>query len=76
MAFIKGYFYSTEAAALEKVAIINNGEGLPNNGHTTQTYCEPMQCIGGFYLPFDEVTEKYLGTPTDIELPQINTPIS
>lgn len=68
MQFIKGYFYQTEAQALIKINEINQGEKIPQPGASTETYCEPLRCVGGFYLPFDEVTQKYLGVPSDIEL--------
>lgn len=68
MLFIKGYFYETLQAAELAVNVINQGEGLPNNGYLTQTYCEPAECVGGYYLPFDKVTCKYLIGEVDIEL--------
>ena len=71
MAFIKGYLFATEQATLSAIATINQGEGIPNNGYLTQTYCEPKNCASGYYITHDEVTAKYLGAPIDIEI-QIN----
>jgi hypothetical protein len=68
MAFIKGYLFKTNQAALNAIATINQGEGIPNNGYLTQTYCEPKTCVNGFYIAYDEITQKYLGTPIDIEI--------
>jgi hypothetical protein len=68
MEFTKGYFFKTNQAALNAIATINQGEGIPNNGYLTQTYCEPNNCVNGFYIAYDEVTEKYLGQPVDIEI--------
>ena len=67
MAYTKGYFFNTLAKAKNKVDIINSGEGIPNKDGSTQTYCEPIKCFGGYYLPFDEVTCKYLTGEIDVE---------
>ena len=69
MAFIKGYLFTALSAATTAVNTINEGEGIPVSlDAVTQTYCTPSECIGGYYLPFDEVTAKYLGEPVDVEL--------
>jgi hypothetical protein len=65
----KGYLFKTEKAAKTAVNLINEGEGLPNNGYTTKTYCEPIEVVGGWAILHDEVTQKYLGQPVDIVLP-------
>lgn len=59
MATINAYFFSTLSAANAKIAEINQGENLPNNGYLTQTYCEAKPCAGGYYILHDEVTSKY-----------------
>jgi hypothetical protein len=64
----KGYFFKTKKSALTAISTINQGEGIPNNGYLTQTYCEPKTCVNGFYIAHDEVTQKYLGQPIDIEI--------
>jgi len=70
MPYIKGYFFETKGEAKVAEATINTGEGIPvNDTDTTRSYCLPGECIGGWYLPFDEVIEKYLGTQVEIELP-------
>ena len=68
MAFTKGYLFGTKQLALNAISTINEGEGIPNNGYLTQTYCEPKSCKGGFYIAHDEVVQKYLGQPIDIEI--------
>jgi hypothetical protein len=68
----QGYLYSTESEALEAIALINQGEGLPNNGFLTQTYCSTFQCNEGWYIEHDEITSKYLSNLTNVT---INDPI-
>ena len=71
MAFIKGYFFLTKIAIDAAIDAINDGEGIPKTPNAiTKTYCTPMQCVGGWYIPFDQVTNKYLSNPIDIELPE------
>jgi hypothetical protein len=66
---ISGYFYTTIEEANAAIAIINTGEGIPVSPNaTTKTYCNPLVCVVGWYVPFSEVTERYLGEPTQIEL--------
>jgi hypothetical protein len=68
MASTKGYLFQTKQAAITAVSSINEGEGIPNNGFLTKTYCEPIEVVGGWAILHDEVTQKYLGTPVDIEI--------
>ncbi len=68
MAFTKGYLFATNAAALSAIQTINQGEVIPNNGYLTQTYCEPKSCKSGFYIAHDDIVQKYLGQPIDIEI--------
>jgi hypothetical protein len=70
---VKGYFFSELSQAQAAVNIINVGEGIPvHPSSTTKTYCEPQECVGGWYIIHDSVTEQYLGTPVDIEPIQFN----
>jgi hypothetical protein len=64
----KGYFYKTKATATKAIDTINNGENIPQEGSTTITYCEPIVCKNGFCISYDEVVQKYLGQPIDIEI--------
>jgi len=66
MATINGYFFATLALANAKIALINAGEGFPNNGFYTQTYCEALPCVGGYYIPHDAITAKYCTNLTTI----------
>jgi hypothetical protein len=59
MATTNGYFFTSLALANAKISEINEGEGLPNSGCTTKTYCEALPCVGGYYIIQDEVTSKY-----------------
>ena len=69
MASIKGYFFVTKTAANNAVKQINQGEGIPAfTDSITQSYCEPINCIGGYYLPYDEVTSKYFTEAVNIEI--------
>ena len=71
MGFIKGYFFQTKIAIDAAIDAINDGEGIPKTPDSvTKTYCQAIQCVGGYYLPFDQVTSKYLSNPIDIELPE------
>jgi hypothetical protein len=64
---LKGYFYSTYQEALNAVNLINSYEDIPPNSDTiTKTFCEPLICEGGYYLPFNEVSQKYLTNEIDI----------
>lgn len=56
---MEGYFFTTESKAKAKIKAINDGEGIPNNGFLTQTYCEYYPCEGGFYIESDSITDKY-----------------
>jgi hypothetical protein len=69
MAYIKAHLFDTLEAANEAIELINAGEGIPvNPAAVTRTYTEPQENDGRIYIAADEVTEKYLGEPTEIEL--------
>ena len=56
---MEAYLFNTEIEAKNKISEINTGQGIPNNGHLTKTYCEYYPCQGGFYIESDNVTDKY-----------------
>lgn len=65
----KAHTFTTENKALEAIDTINKGEGIPiNDEATTRTYTQPQENNGNIYILADQVTEKYLGEPTEIEL--------
>lgn len=66
MATINAYFFATITLANAKVAEINEGENLPNNGYLTTSYCLPKPCEGGYYIEIDEVTSKYCSNPISV----------
>lgn len=70
--YIKGYLFETLEAANDAVSVINSGEGLPNSGFSTQTYCNPIEVVGGWAILKDEVTSHYLSGEVDIEYLPIN----
>lgn len=71
MESFKAYLYATEAEALAAVDLVNQGEGIPNNGYLTQTYFIPLICNEGYYIIKDEVTSKYL---SNLQTITINKP--
>ena len=69
MAYIKGYFFGSKTAANNAVKQINQGEGIPAFiDSITQSYCEPINCKGGYYIIYDELTSKYLTEVVEIEI--------
>jgi hypothetical protein len=67
----KAHTFTTEAEAQQAIDLINVGEGIPvSEDAVTRTYCEPAQYENGWYIIADEVTQKHLGEPTDLELPE------
>lgn len=69
MEFIKAHIFSTLEEANNAIEVINKGEGIPiNETATTRTYTEAQENNGNIYIFADEVTIKYLGKPTDLEL--------
>jgi hypothetical protein len=59
MATINAYFFPSLQSCNAKIAEINAGENLPNNGFLTTAYCEALPCVGGYYIIHDEITSKY-----------------
>jgi hypothetical protein len=71
MAFIKAHIFATEQEATAAIDLINQGEGIPfNEDAVTRTYTDWQQLDDIYYIIADEVTEKYLGEPTDLEIPE------
>jgi hypothetical protein len=71
MASIKVHTFTTEAEAQQAINLINVGEGIPvNEDAVTRTYTDWQQLEDIYYILADEVTEKYLGEPTDLEIPE------
>jgi hypothetical protein len=66
----KAHTFTTEQAAQQAIDLINQGEGIPvSEDAVTRTYTN-YQTVGDvYYIAADDVTEKYLGEPTDLELP-------
>jgi hypothetical protein len=73
MASIKAHTFATEAEAQQAIDLINQGEGIPTSKDSvTRTYTNFQTTEDTYYIAADEVTEKYLGEPTDLELPEID----
>ena len=71
MASIKAHLFTTEAEAQQAIDLINVGEGIPvSEDAVTRTYTNYQTVEDTYYIAADEVTEKYLGKPTDLELPE------
>jgi hypothetical protein len=71
MASIKAHTFATEQEAQQAIDLINQGEGIPvSEDAVTRTYTQWKQLEDTYYISADEVTEKYLGEPTDLELPE------
>jgi hypothetical protein len=71
MASIKAHLFTTEAEAQQAIDLINKGEGIPvSEDAVTRTYTNYQTVEYTYYIAADEVTEKYLGEPTDLELPE------
>ena len=69
MEYIKVHTFDSFEQANNAIDTINKGEGIPiNDSATTRTYTEPQENDGNIYILSDEVTQKYLGEPTEIDL--------
>jgi hypothetical protein len=69
MASIKAHIFNTEQEAQQAIELINQGEGIPVNPEAvTRTYTEAQENEGRIFIISDEVTIKYLGEPTEIEI--------
>jgi len=71
MASIKVHTFTSEQEAQQAINLINVGEGIPvNEDAVTRTYTDWQQLEDIYYILADEVTQKYLGEPTDLEIIQ------
>ena len=71
MASIKAHTFTIELEAVNAIDLINQGEGIPvSDDAVTRTYTDWQQLEDIYYILADEVTEKYLGEPTDLEIPE------
>ena len=69
MEYTKAHLFDSLQQANNAIDCINKGEGIPiNDEATTRTYTEPQENDGNIYVLADEITQKYLGEPTEIEL--------
>lgn len=69
MVSIKAHTFDTFEAANAAIEVINQGEGIPvAPDAVTRTYTEAQENNGTMYIVADEVTKKYLGEPTEIEI--------
>lgn len=69
MQFTKVHLFESLEAANVAIQTINQGEGIPiNETATTRTYTQAQVNNGNIYIFADEVTEKYLGEGTDLEI--------
>lgn len=67
--YINAHIFNTIELANEAIERINKGEGIPvSDDSVTRTYCECISHEDIFYIQADEVTEKYLGKSTEIEI--------
>jgi hypothetical protein len=66
---MNAHIFNTEQQANEAILLINKGEGIPvSDNSVTRTYCEFISHEDIYYIQADEVTEKHLGKPTEIEI--------
>ena len=66
---LKVHLFQTIEEANASIDLINKGEGIPvNNESVTRTYTQTQQNEGRIFIVSDQVTEKYLGNPIDLEI--------
>ena len=69
MEYIKAHIFDSLEQANNAIDTINQGERIPiNDEATTRTYTQAQENNGNIYILADEVTTKYLGEPSEIEL--------
>lgn len=67
--YIKAHTFDTLKEANAAIEVINQGEGIPvSDDAVTRTYTTAQENNGIIYIVADDVTEKYLGEPTEIEI--------
>ena len=65
----KAHIFDSLEQANNAIDTINQGEGIPvNDEATTRTYTQAQENNENIYILADEVTIKYLGEPSEIEL--------
>ena len=65
----KAHIFDSLEQANNAIDTINQGERIPiNDEATTRTHTEAQENNGTIYILSDEVTIKYLGDPSEIEL--------
>lgn len=69
MEHLKAHTFDTLEAANAAIEGINQGEGIPVSPDAiTRTYTQAQENNGTIYIVADDVTEKHLGEPTEIQL--------
>ena len=69
MPFINAHLFNSFEEAENAIKSINKSEGIPiSDTSTTRTYTNAQENNGNIYIMADEVTDKYLGKPTEIKL--------
>jgi len=72
MPYIKSHIFASGQDAQQAIDLINQGEGIPvSEDAVTRTYTNYQTAEDAYYIAADDVTEKYLGEATDLELPEI-----
>lgn len=67
----KAHQFADEQAANAAVQQINEGEGIgQTEANKTETYTNPFEQGGTWYVYADDITCKYLGAPIDLEIPE------
>ena len=67
--YINAHIFNTIELANEAISLINKGEGIPvSDDSVTRTYTQVQENEEYIYITADEVTEKYLGKPTEISI--------
>lgn len=67
MRSIKVHTFTDEQEAQQAIELINQGEGIPISLEAvTRTYTDVKRYEETIYIQADEVTQKYLGNPTEL----------
>lgn len=66
---LNAHLFDTIEAAQAAIEVINQGEGIPvSPDAVTRTYTEHQENDGRIFIAADEVTQKYLGEPVEMEI--------
>jgi hypothetical protein len=69
MQYTNVHLFESLEAANAAIQTINQGEGIPvSDDAVTLTYTQAQENNSTIYIVADDVTEKYLGEPTKIEI--------